>query len=54
MELLRVWLGMARTQVSHDADEEVDETALAELTEFARVGAMLLREDLRSPTARTV
>lgn len=53
-EVLRDLLEIARTQVSHDADEEVDETALAELTEFARVGAMLLREDLRSQTARTV
>lgn len=53
-EVLRDLLEIARTQVSHDADEEVDEAALAELTEFARVGAMLLREDLRSQTARTV
>lgn len=50
-EVLHDLLEIARTQVSHDDDEEVDEAALAELTEFARVGALLLREDLRRPTA---
>jgi uncharacterized protein YgfB (UPF0149 family) len=48
-EVLRDLLEIARSHVDHDSDEEVDETALAELIEFARVGAMLLREDLRSP-----
>jgi uncharacterized protein YgfB (UPF0149 family) len=47
-EVLRDLLEIARSNVSHDSDEEVDETALAELVEFARVGALLLREDLRS------
>lgn len=50
-EVLHDLLEIARTQVSHDDDDEVDEAALAELTEFARVGALLLREDLRRPTA---
>lgn len=50
-EVLRDLLEIARSDVSHDSDEEVDETALAELIEFARVGALLLREDLRSATA---
>lgn len=48
-EVLRDLLEIARTAVSHDQDSEVDETALAELTEFARVGALLLRSDLRAP-----
>ncbi len=51
-EVLRDLLEISRTAVSHDSDEEVDETALAELIEFARVGALLIREDLRSTTAR--
>ena len=50
-EVLRDLLEIARTEISHDADEEVDETALAELVEFARMGALLLREDLRGKEA---
>ena len=46
-EVLRDLLEIARTSVSHDEDSEVDETALAELTEFARMCALLLRSDLR-------
>jgi uncharacterized protein YgfB (UPF0149 family) len=46
-EVLADLLEIARSDVSHDSDEEVDEAALAELIEFARVGALLLREDLR-------
>lgn len=52
-EVLRDLLEIARTTVSHDDDEEVDEAALAELTEFARVGALLLREDLRGPAVKS-
>ncbi|MBK8067425.1 MAG: UPF0149 family protein [Rhodanobacteraceae bacterium] len=52
-EVLRDLLEIARTAVSHDEDSEVDETALAELTEFARVAALLLRSDLRAPAAAT-
>ncbi len=48
-EVLRDLIEISRTSVSLDEDEEVDETALAELIEFARVGALLLREDLRAP-----
>lgn len=47
-EVLRDLVEIAGSRVSHDADEEVDETALAELTEFARVGALLLRSELRA------
>lgn len=52
-EVLRDLLEISRTAVSHDGDEEGDETALAELVEFARVGVLLIREDLRGATART-
>lgn len=48
-EVLHDLIEISRTPVSLDEDEEVDETALAELIEFARVGALLLREDLRAP-----
>ena len=48
-EVLRDLIEISRTPVSLDEDEEVDESALAELIEFARVGALLLREDLRAP-----
>lgn len=47
-EVLRDLAEIARSKVSHDEDDEVDETALAELTEFARVGALLLRSELRA------
>lgn len=45
-EVLSDLAEIARTRVGFDADEEVDETALAELVEYARMGALLLREDL--------
>ncbi len=50
-EVLHDFAEIARSSISHDRDEEVDETALAELIEFARVGALLLREDLRDAPA---
>ncbi len=50
-EVLRDLLEIARSSVSHDRDEEVDEAALTELIEFARIGALLLREDLRDAPA---
>ncbi len=40
-EVLRDLVEISRTPVSLDEDEEVDEAALAELTEFARVGAVI-------------
>lgn len=46
-EVLHDLAEIARSRVSHDPDSEVDETALTELTEFARVGALLLRSELR-------
>jgi uncharacterized protein YgfB (UPF0149 family) len=45
-EVLSDLAEIARTRVGFDADEEVDEQALAELVEYARMGALLLREDL--------
>jgi len=50
-EVLRDLIEISRTPVSLDDDEDTDENALVELTEFARVAALLLREDLRSPAA---
>jgi uncharacterized protein YgfB (UPF0149 family) len=50
-EVLHDLVEIAGSCVSHDRDEEVDETALTELIEFARVGAMLLRLDLREVSA---
>lgn len=47
-EVLHDLAEIARSRVSHDADSEVDETALAELTEFARMGTLLLRSELRT------
>lgn len=49
-EILRDLAEIAGSQPSFDTDEEVDEAAFAELVEFARVGALLLREDLRAPS----
>ena len=51
-EVLRDLIEISRTAVSLDDDEDVDETALTELIEFARVGALLLREDLRAAPAK--
>lgn len=47
-EVLQDMAEIARSQLSFDEDEEVDESALSELLEFARMGALLLREDLRA------
>lgn len=47
-EVLKDMAEIARSQLSFDDDEEVDESALSELVEFARMGALLLREDLRA------
>ena len=51
-EVLRDLIEISRTPVSHDEDEEEDEAALAELIEFVRVGALLLREDMRARKRR--
>jgi uncharacterized protein len=51
-EVLHDLIEISRTEVSLDADEEVDEEALTELIEFARIGSLLLREDLRAPQPR--
>ncbi len=47
-EVLHDIAEIARTRLAFDAAEDVDEEALAELIEFARVGVLLLREDLRA------
>lgn len=47
-EVLRDMADIAGSQLSFDDDEEVDEAAYTELLEFARMGALLLREDLRA------
>jgi len=47
-EVLRDIAEIARTRLAFDETEDVDEEALAELVEFARVGVLLLREDLRA------
>lgn len=51
-EVLRDIAEIARTRLAFDETEDVDEEALAELVEFARVGVLLLREDLRAPKPR--
>jgi uncharacterized protein len=51
-EVLSDLAEISRTRVGYDADEEVDEQALAELVEYARMGALMLREDLTGPGRR--
>ncbi|MCC6593355.1 MAG: UPF0149 family protein [Xanthomonadales bacterium] len=51
-ELLRDFAEIAGSRVGHDEDEEVDEIALAELIEFARMGAILLHGDLHGTATR--
>jgi|CXWL01.1.fsa_nt_gi uncharacterized protein YgfB (UPF0149 family) len=51
-EVLRDIAEIARTRLAFDEAEDVDEEALAELSEFVRVGVLLLREDLRAGQRR--
>lgn len=49
-EVLADLAEIARSHLAFDDDEDADELALGELREFVRVGALLLREDLRRPS----
>ncbi len=46
-EILADMAEIARSSIGFDESEEVDEQALEELSEFARTGVLLLREDFR-------
>jgi len=47
-EILADIAEIARSSIGFDESEEVDEQALEELSEFARMGVLLLREDFRA------